>query len=159
MRKINDCIIILENIKLVSVTTEDLPFGYDLWKLTQKEFLEKIAGEWNDEFNIEYYKDDCNSNIENNYLIKYDGNNIGWFEYELIKKFIYINQLHILPEYQGKGVGSNILNEIINYGRKKNNDIYLDVLKYNYKALEFYKKWGFKLYDESSLFNYLVYEV
>jgi ribosomal protein S18 acetylase RimI-like enzyme len=159
MKTIKKCIIKLENIAFVPATIEDLPFGYDLWKLTQKGFLDKIRGEWNEEFEIEYYKDECIRNIENNYLIKYNGTHIGWLEYELFNKYIYINQIHILPEYQSKGIGTNILNEIIKYGKKNKKDIYLDVLQYNDKALEFYKKFGFKIYRESSLENTLVYEV
>jgi ribosomal protein S18 acetylase RimI-like enzyme len=153
----------IENIDLVSVTIEDLQFSYDLWKLTKKEFLEKINGEWIDEFKMENYKEECSRNIENNYLIKYNGNNIGWLEYELSKKYIYIGQIHILPEYQGKGIGSNIINEIIKYGRKKKKDIFLYVIKYNDKALKFYKKLGFKIYDKygenNPFFESLVYEV
>jgi hypothetical protein len=38
-------------------------------------------------------------------------------------------------------------------------DIYLEVFQYNEKGLEYYKRLGFKKYDESSLFNSLIYEV
>ena len=163
MKKNKNCIIKVDNIDLIPATTEDLQFGYDLWKLTQKEFLEKINGKWNEdneEFEMENYKDECNTNIENNYLIKYNSSNIGWLEYKLIRKYIYIKQIHILPECQGKRIGSNILNEIIKYGRKNKKNILLDVLKYNERALKFYKKLGFKIYDENnSMFNCLEYEV
>jgi ribosomal protein S18 acetylase RimI-like enzyme len=150
----------LENIDFVSASTEDLQFGYDLWKLTQKEYIEKInRGEWNEEYEIENYKDESIRIIENNYLIKYNGNKIGWLEYEVSRKYIYIQQIHILPEYQGKGIGSNILNEMIKYSKKNKKSIHLDVFKYNDRALEFYKKMGFKIYDENnSMFNFLVYE-
>ena len=153
--KMKKCIIMLEDINLVSAKIDDLQFAYDLWKLTQKEFLDKIRGEWNEEFEIDNYKEERNRNIKNNYLIKYNGNNIGWLEYELFEEYIFIKQIHILPEYHGKGIGSNILNEIIKYGKKNKKDIYLEVLKYNDKALEFYKKIGFKIYRESSLENTL----
>jgi hypothetical protein len=44
------CIIILEDIKFFPVSAEDIQFGYDLWKLTKKEFLEKTTGKWDEEF-------------------------------------------------------------------------------------------------------------
>jgi ribosomal protein S18 acetylase RimI-like enzyme len=149
----------LDNIDFSPVTIEDFQFGYDLWKLTQKEYLDKIRGQWNEEFENANYKDERNRNIENNYLIKYNKNNIGWFEYELYTKYIYINQIHIQPEYQGKGIGTKIISEIIKYGKRNKKNIYLDVLMYNDKALEFYKKIGFKMYRDSSLENTLEYDV
>jgi len=103
MKKIKNCIIKADNINLVPAEIEDFQFGYDLWKLTQKEFLEKINDKWeeNEKFEIENYKDERNTNIENNYLIKY-----------------------------------------------------------NDKALKFYIKLGFKIYDENnSMFNCLEYIV
>ncbi|MCL2187043.1 MAG: GNAT family N-acetyltransferase [Treponema sp.] len=155
----NRCIIVLEDIKFFPVSTEDIQYGYDLWKLTQKEFLEKINGEWNDEFELNNYKDERIRNLENNYIIKFKENIVGWLEYELFNDYIYINQLHITPEYQNKGIGTKILNEYIVYGKKENKNIYLEVLQGNERALEYYKKIGFKEYDECSISKTLVYEI
>jgi ribosomal protein S18 acetylase RimI-like enzyme len=152
-------IIMPKNINLVPVTINDLQFGYELWKLTQKEFLIKIKGEWIDEQEIEFYMDETKTNIENNYLLNYNGITIGWLEYEIFKDYIFINQLHILPEHQGKGIGTKILNEIIKYGKKFKKNIYLEVLQNNDKGLEYYNKLGFKKYRESSLFNSLEYVI
>ncbi|MDR0497865.1 MAG: GNAT family N-acetyltransferase, partial [Treponema sp.] len=159
MKKTKKCILNLKDINLISIGNDDFQFGYELWKLTQKEFLIKIKGEWNDESEIEFYMDETKRNIENNYLIKYNENNVGWLEYVICKEYIFLKQIHILPQYQGKGIGSIIINEIIKYGIKKRKDIYLEVLQFNIKALEYYKKRGFYEYRESSLSKDLLYEV
>jgi len=159
MKKNKKCIIIVENISFISVTIENIQFGYDLWKLTQKEYLEKINGQWYEEIFKNDYFEEVNQNIEKNYLIRYDKINIGWLEYELYKDYIYIKQLHIMPEYQNKRIGSNIINEIIKYGKNNKKDIYLEVLQYNEKALNFFYKKGFKKYTENSLFNSLKYKI
>ena len=153
------CIIALEDINFFPVSAEDLQFGYDLWKLTQKGFLEKINGKWDEEFEVKNYKDERIRNIENNYLIKYNENIIGWLEYEVYNDYIYINQLHIAPEYQNRGIGTRILNEYFVYGKKENKNIYLEVLQGNERALRYYKKLGFKEYDECSISKTLVYEI
>lgn len=50
----------------------------------------------------------------------------------------------ILPEYRGKGIGSNALKQVIDlsklYGYKK---IELDVLRSNSRAIHVYKSLGF----------------
>ena len=153
------CIITAEKIDFISATTDNFQFAYDLWKSTQKEYLEKINGKWHEEIFRNDYIEEVNRNIEGNYFIKYSKNNIGWLEYELFTDYIFLKQLHILPEYQNKGIGTKIINEIIKYGKNNKKDIYLEVLQYNDKALEFYYKNGFKKYAESSLFNSLEYSV
>jgi len=156
---IKNCIIKVENIDLISITKKDFQYGYDLWKLTQKEFLEKINGELNDKFEFKNYKDERIRNLENNYLIKYNENIIGWLEYEIYNDYIFINQLHITTEYQNKGIGTKILNEFIVYGKKENKNIYLEVLQGNERALNYYAKIGFKEYDDCSISKTLVYDI
>ena len=152
-------IIMLKGLDLISIKIEDLQFGYDLWKLTQEEYYVKITGEWNENIQLEYYKEEIKRKIENNFIIKYDEKDIGWLEYEIFKEYIFIKKIHILTKYQGKGIGTKIINEIIKYCEKNNLDIYLDVFQYNEKGLNYYKKLGFKKYTESNLFNSLMYKI
>jgi GNAT superfamily N-acetyltransferase len=53
-----------------------------------------------------------------------------------------LKALYVLPEYQGHGVGKRLISEALNWlGNYK--DIILGVVKYNHKAINFYKKFGF----------------
>jgi RimJ/RimL family protein N-acetyltransferase len=55
-----------------------------------------------------------------------------------------IGALYILPEAQGKGYGTKLLNLSVSWhGRTE--DIYLHAVSYNQKAIQFYKKYGFKI--------------
>ncbi len=52
-----------------------------------------------------------------------------------------IEALHILPQYQGQGIGTELLKKALELlGNKK---ISLEVVEYNHKAQELYKKFGF----------------
>ncbi len=54
-----------------------------------------------------------------------------------------IMALHILPEFQGKGIGTKLLNTALDWlGNSKK--ITIEVVIYNNQAIEFYKKFGFK---------------
>ncbi len=62
-----------------------------------------------------------------------------------IKKHLDHNQivkLYILPTAQRKGIGTKLFKEATNWFDKK--DIKLTVVQYNQKAINFYKKLGFK---------------
>ena len=111
------------------------------------EYIKKTWGKWNEEQQIEFHKK--NFKLENNYIILFDNIKIGWLEIIEMDTFIEINQIFILPEYQGKGIGNKIIMDIIEKGIKDNKEIKLQVLKRNNKALKLYKNLGFYNYNET----------
>lgn len=61
------------------------------------------------------------------------------------EKVLEIHEIFVIPEFRGKGIGSSLLKEVLSYGIKKERKIAeLWVGKTNYRAIEFYKKFGFK---------------
>ena len=59
--------------------------------------------------------------------------------------------LYILPEYQGKGIASQLKNIFIEYIKSKDYNKYvIGVLEDNLKARTIYEKWGGKLEEYSS---------
>lgn len=57
---------------------------------------------------------------------------------------MYLHHFAILPEYQGKGLSHLLLKESLEYAKLMNLQIKLEVHKDNYKAIELYKKAGFR---------------
>ena len=56
-----------------------------------------------------------------------------------------LQKIYVLPEYQGKGVGSALLKEVKNIAREINPDyIWLDTHISNESAIRFYEKNGFR---------------
>ena len=137
----------LNSIVIKPISTEDYQFDFDIKKLILMEYIKKTWGKWNEEQQIEFYKK--NFKLENNYVILYDSIKIGWLEIIEMDTFIEINQIFILPEYQGKGIGSKIIMDIIEKGITGKKEVKLQVLKCNNKALKLYKKLGFTEYNET----------
>ncbi len=53
-----------------------------------------------------------------------------------------LEALHVLPKYQGKGVGKLLMNTALEWLKDMDN-ITIDVVTYNTKAKKFYEKFGF----------------
>ncbi len=65
------------------------------------------------------------------------------------KRTGYITNISIVPTLTGKGIGSVLLQNCINYGAKENYcEIKLEVNKLNIKAISLYKKYNFVQIDE-----------
>jgi [ribosomal protein S18]-alanine N-acetyltransferase len=57
---------------------------------------------------------------------------------------IHLHHFGILPEYQGKGLAKPLLTESLKFVKKKGHQVKLEVHKTNLKAINLYKKAGFK---------------
>lgn len=76
--------------------------------------------------------------------ISFNGNIIGYMSFseynENGKKYLGIGNFIIKPEYQRHGHGTKILQDLINIGKNKYDEIYCYVDETNKKAINFYKK-------------------
>ena len=65
------------------------------------------------------------------------------------KKKIELSRLYVLDEFIGKGVGKSLMLRFFEIAKVHNCDTaWLGVWEFNYKAHEFYKKWGFEKVGE-----------
>lgn len=62
---------------------------------------------------------------------------------------LYIHHISLNKEFQGKGIGKKLMQEVIDRARELNIDcVELDVWSQNIKAKEFFKNLGFKAFNE-----------
>lgn len=115
--------------------------------LYSKESIDKITADWH---SIELLTKQI---LDPNrlFLVAKDGNKIvGMCNTASVTdkgNEINIQRLHIDPEYQRKGIGTNMLNMIIE-AFPNVTKINLEVEKQNKKAISFYKKTGYKIVSE-----------
>lgn len=77
------------------------------------------------------------------YIVAKDGNKVVGMCYAVVQENKnQLQAIYILPEYQGKGIGTKLWDAILSFF-DKTKDIYVEVADYNYKAIGFYKKLGF----------------
>ena len=62
---------------------------------------------------------------------------------------VFVNQLYLLPEHQGQGIGRECVLVVIAQGNSLGLPVRLQVLKVNARAATFYKRLGFEITDET----------
>lgn len=118
----------------------------------ERKYLAKVKGP-----SVESSKEFVEYIISNNYaqFIAIKNNEvIGWcdaipYNFEGMKHVACLG-MGIIQKYRGKGIGSKLISLTIEHAKNKNNieKIELEVFKSNKKAVEFYKKHGFKIEGE-----------
>ncbi len=73
---------------------------------------------------------------------------LGWFAYEETSQIRTLIIIVLKKEYLGLGYGSAVMETFLNDCRKNRiRTIYLNVNENNIRAIQYYKKFGFEIYD------------
>ena len=103
---------------------------------------------------ISYIKNDINANLENYKVIYIDNIRIGCVKVKFEEDRVLIDKIYLVSEHRNKGIGTDILKNILN----KYKIVYLWVYKSNKKAISLYLKLKFKIVDETETRYYMKYE-
>ncbi len=132
----NDDIELLITYKLKTILDDakDLP----------KEEKEKITN---------YVKTNIPMQIGDYDIIVINNKKVGCLLLEKYEDGILLNELYLDKNYRRKGIGTNILTNILN----NNSKVYLWVYKENIPALNLYKKLGFKIKETTETRYFMKY--
>jgi ribosomal protein S18 acetylase RimI-like enzyme len=85
----------------------------------------------------------------------FDGDH-PWFEPE-VDKFGHIMEVHVKPQYQGKGIATRMLDYAMEDLRKRNVRVaYIDTGANNVEALRLYEKMGFREFGRTIHFKKII---
>lgn len=83
---------------------------------------------------------------------------VGWLQLQDAEDAIYIHQLYIDAEHQSRGIGSELLSEIVGRARRQSKPVHLWVIRNNERARQLYERLGFAVADEDRVKFHLVWE-
>lgn len=104
--------------------------------------------EW---YTVEKLKELCNSPTARGFIAEMDSHAVGFAKtsYNSDEKKFYLQSLYVLPESQGKGIGTKLLDAAEEFARSFGADaIWLGVMTQNLVTLDWYKRIGFQFEKE-----------
>lgn len=103
----------VEKYGLRTITEKDYDFIYRVKKNAYIKYVEKNFGEWKDELQQEFFKAFMEKYKEGARIITFQGIDIGFYN-DCETEYTYeIGNICIIPEYQNQGIGTAILQDII----------------------------------------------
>lgn len=132
---------------VVNYEDKDYELIYDFKKVSYKKYVESIWGAWDDIKQHEFFEKYINAQKSRIKIIVIDGKKIGYVDDQMIDENTYeIVNICILPEYQGKGIGTNILKQMLE--EHKQYKILIQCFIEN-PVSKLYERLGFKEYERS----------
>ena len=120
---------------------------YDLKKQAYQEYVKYFWGLWDDEKQHEFFNNYIKNQRDRIKIIVLDGKDIGYFDDKLCGNEYEIVNIIIKPEFQGKGIGTEILKNAIKEHLK--NEIHIQCFKTN-PVKNLYFKLGFEEIEQTN---------
>lgn len=135
---------------------KDKSFIYDIKKSSIYDYVQKIWG-WNEEYQIKNFESDFI--LEDFKIISVKDKDVGFIQ--VIEEPLNTNiiEIHITPEYQGYGIGSEIINSIKEKSVSNNKTITIGSFIDNYRAKKLYERLGFKVMRVTDTYYEMKYKL
>ncbi|HUE87337.1 MAG TPA: GNAT family N-acetyltransferase [Vicinamibacterales bacterium] len=118
----------------------DREFLYALHCRTMREVIEQTWG-WDDSWQRMDFDRRFDEYLVS--IIECDERAAGGLLLEVKPDSIYIHELQVMPEYQGRGVGTAVVQQVINDAASRGIAVTLSVVPANPRARQLYERLGF----------------
>ena len=133
-----------EKIELRRATTKDFDMALNLYLVTMRPLTAELMT-WDEDKQSTGFAEQWN--VEDVQIITLEGRNVGWVQAAEMAPEIFLQQLFVSPEYQGRGIGSKVLQTLLRSWEGTGKPVVLTVLKNN-RARHLYERHGFTVVGE-----------
>lgn len=134
-----------DRIQLKPATADDEQFVNDLTRTTMRPYVEAT---WSDEPSRENYYFINRFVVGNTSIILHGAEPAGRITVTRGDTEIVLDEIHLLPEFQGHGIGAKMIRELLDEAHTGGKTVALIVLKTN-PAKGLYERLGFEVYSET----------
>lgn len=130
-----------------TATGADYGFLYDLMAATMKEYVAAIWG-WDEAWQRARFREKFSETAWR--IIVADGFDAGAVALEERPGETYLAYLYVLPDFQGWGIGTEVVRSVQKKAARRNEPVTLNVLRSNVGARRLYERLGFQTVDEDN---------
>ncbi|WP_198153063.1 GNAT family N-acetyltransferase [Pseudofrankia sp. DC12] len=118
----------------------DSEFCFALHRAAMGSYVEQIWG-WDGA--IQRVHHERTFDPERTQIIMVDGRDAGLLSVERRPAETYLGRIEIHPDYQGQGIGSRLIQDLLDEAVRRGHPVTLDVLAINQQAHALYRRLGF----------------
>ncbi|MDY6854878.1 MAG: GNAT family N-acetyltransferase [Thermodesulfobacteriota bacterium] len=141
----------MPEITLRPSTIDDKEFVDELTRKVMQDYVEQT---WNSDRKREEYYHLNRFSLRSTQIIQINGIDVGRVTISRRDDRIIIDDIHVIPEYQSKGIGSHVMRAALSEAEKAGVLVELKVLKVN-PAHKLYERLGFHIVCEDQQRYYM----
>jgi ribosomal protein S18 acetylase RimI-like enzyme len=132
-------------LELRAAATSDREFFWEVHRTALRAVVEATWG-WDEAFQRRYFNERFTTTER--FVVGVDGVDVGVVHFTAKEDHVFLGSVALLPEHQGRGLGTDLVNMVLAEGRRRSLPVRLQVLKVN-RARKLYERLGFEAYGES----------
>ncbi len=135
-----------DSIELRVACQDDKEFIYGVKRAAMFEYIEQTWG-WDEKEQRKIHERRFRS--QEFQIINFGGRDVGIMSVALEPDCLFLNQIYILPEDQGRGIGGKCMQAVFERAAESNLPVKLKVLRANPRAAAFYERLGFTVWGDT----------
>ncbi len=136
------------NYTFRQATAADYEFLYNLNVISLRKYVEATWG-WEEAWQQEYFARKFDPDPRQ--IIQVAGEDVGVVVVEERDGDLYLALIELLPAYQGRGIGTQIIKKLMAQAVEEQRPLSLHVLKTNTPALRLYQRLGFEIVADEKI--------
>ena len=129
-------------VNLRPAREQDREFLYELHCRTMRDVIEKTWG-WDESWQLRDFDRRFREYVVS--IVECNGHAVGGLLLEYKTDSVYIHELQVLPEHQGQGVGTDVVERVIEEAATRGVPVTLSVVPANPRAKQLYERLGFEV--------------
>ena len=143
-----------QGISLRAAKEEDFEFLYRLHRETLRDAIDQTWG-WDEAWQANHFREKFD--IAGKKIIQQDDIDIGCLEVRDKGDHIFIAYIALMPSYKNQGIGSKLIEAVLDEAHRRNVPVELKVLRRN-PAHKLYGRLGFKVIETSSTHYFMRFD-
>ena len=141
----------MHKITTRTATPDDYDFLWQLLKATMQDYVDQTWG-WDEAWQQTYFRGTFDPG--ENQIVVLNGQDIGVIAVKQTETAVFLSRIYILPEYQGQGIGTQLVESVKAEAFREGLPVTLRVLKVN-PARHLYERLGFVVAEERGTHYYM----
>jgi ribosomal protein S18 acetylase RimI-like enzyme len=136
-------------------TPSDADWLFAVRRATMQHYVEEAFGYWDE--NAQRQRFDQAQDLANIQIIQVNRRDVGLLHLERHARDIFLANIQIDPAFQGRGLGTAVIQRLMDDARRSRLPIRLQVLKVNQAARRLYQTLGFTATDEAGFHTQMIW--
>lgn len=128
-------------------TLDDLRPHYEIYRAAMRDYEVAAHGHWDE--TARWAEFSAGFPVGRAQIIEVGGQRAGAIHAEWRSDAWHLNNLEIAPPWQGRGIGTQLIRDLITRSAEEGLPVILEVLKVNPRARALYERLGFEAVDET----------
>lgn len=125
----------------------DYAWLWEVKRLTMRPYVEQTWGRWDEPAQERFFRQHFSPHTIQ--VITLDGQDAGLLNVEAEPNEVFLANIQIHPAFQNRGLGSAVVQSVLECARQLGQPVRLQVLKVNTRARDLYFRLGFRVVAET----------